>query len=208
MSGGFAAMHQPFKKSGYSLDYVGSGGAVGDIFFDNKGRKFQIWALDTALINDVMAHGDVMVFKDENTVTNDVSTGLLGATFPKAAGVADLGTGGTVAESASTAAGSLKYVALLVSGVHAAVKTDGGDDIVAGDSLVPATATDGACDRLTATTQTTGDYADANDDGAEIATAVTAALTESIKRAAQVFATALANDVDASNTVKALVHVC
>lgn len=209
MANGFAGAHLPFKRTGYSTDYVGKGGAVGDTFFDHVGRKFRVWALDTALINDEMRDGEVMVFKDATTVTNDVSAGLLGATFPKAAGVAFLGDADAVPESASTAEGSLKYVALLVNGIHDELVTDGGDDIVAGDSLIPATAADGACDRLAATTQVAADYEDANaatDDGTEIAASVTAALTESIKRAMTVFATALANDVDAGNTVKALIH--
>lgn len=71
-----------------------------------------------------------------------------------------------------------EYGFILVQGYYSAVVTNGDDDIAAGDSLIVATGTDGACDSVAAATTTVHTLA---------------------------FGHALEADVDASNTVKAWV---
>lgn len=156
--------------------------AVGDIRVDNKGRKFQLWKLSSDLTNNTTAANEVAVREASNVVTNKPANGL-DTTNCIAAGVFT----GAIAESSGTTASTQKYVWVLIHGVTT-IKTNGDDDIAAGDELIPDASNGGCCDSFapTSTNPTANDLA---------------------KMLHSVFATALAADVDASNTVSALVHV-
>ena len=103
--------------------------ALGDFFFDNKGRKFRLYELATTLAGDEISDGDVLVLKAALIVTNDVSTGL-DATNPITAGVAWC-RGGDVAKSA---AATPKYIPVLVDGIHDDVYI-GANTVAEGDNI-------------------------------------------------------------------------
>jgi hypothetical protein len=153
-----------------------TGLTLGDIFTDKRGRQFMLFQVDTALINDTLANGEVCFLKASHVVTNDVSDGIDGADSPIVAGVAC----GSIPESSASVT---RYVLLLVKGRHTAVKTNGDDDIAAGDMLSADLTVDGSCDSI-------------NDD--------TETLDPGYLGRSRV-GVALADDVNAANTVDAMV---
>lgn len=154
-----------------------TGLALGDLFIDKQGREFALWQIDTALINDTFANGELAYLKASHVVTNDVSDAIDGADDPVCAGVAC----GSLAES--TSGGTTRYGLFLVRGRHTAVKTNGDDDIAAGDMLTIDTANDGGCNSI-------------DPDGETIDPARVGRGRVGV---------ALADDVDAANTVDTMV---
>jgi hypothetical protein len=111
---------------------------LGDIFCDNRGRRFALWQIDPALINNTFASGELCYLKAARVVTNDVSDGI-DATYPIVAGVAQ----GSLPESTSTT--TIRYGLFLIEGV-ATIKTSGADDIAIGENLIAIASNDGGCD--------------------------------------------------------------
>lgn len=172
----------PFSTDGHVAGDALKGLKAHDVFWDQEGRKFKLLQLSSTLANDTTAAGEVLVYETTQIVTNDVSTGL-NTTNPIAAGVVLA----AIAESTSAVAtnSGAKYILVMVEGRFSTVKTDGGDDIVAGDILVADETVDGAVDRLLAAATET----DLNIFGKSYV------------------GWALAADVDADNTVDTYVHV-
>jgi len=130
---------------------LGPGLTAHDRFQDGIGRVFKLLQLDSALVNNATAAGEVLVYKTTGQlVTNDVSTGL-DATNPLAAGVVL----GAIAEASSvtTTSTGARFILVLVDGWEESVVTTG--TVAIGDTLAAAPGTDGAA----ATIVISGTYA-------------------------------------------------
>ena len=110
--------------------------ALGDRFCDKKGRIFVLWQIDSALINNTSASGEVGTLKASHVWTNDVSEGLFSGTYPVFAGMAL----GALPESTSTT--TIRYGLFLVKGRATATITDG--NVAAGDTVIVNQASAGA----------------------------------------------------------------
>jgi len=119
---------------------LGPGLTAHDVFQDGIGRVFRLLQLDSALIGNTTAAGQVLTYKTTGQlVTNDVSTGL-DSTNPFAAGVVL----GAIAEASSVVVTSTgaKFILVLVDGWESSVVTTG--TVAIGDALSAAPGTDGA----------------------------------------------------------------
>ena len=147
----------PFLPSAWTTELAGL--SLGQRFTDPRtGYEYKLFQLHTACApNDEIDDGEVLGFQDWtlNIVTNDVSLcEALDTNYLKPAGVTDLGTV-DIPESSATVT---KYVLLMVKGKKT-IKTDGGDDITAGDTLIIDPSVDGTCDSINSTASPDqGDY--------------------------------------------------
>lgn len=112
-----------------------NGHKVGEIHVDSNGYEYRLVLMDPTLTGDATAAGQVVYIKTPSTwvCTNTVAGGL-NATYPQVVGVSM----GAVTEG--------EYGWVMRKGYHATVKTDGGDDIVAGVDLIPGG--NGTCNSL------------------------------------------------------------
>ena len=114
---------------GTTLPYPGTLGH----FYESNGKKFQLVKLDSTGIQGVVGHAVAWLDFDDFTVTNDISESSIN--FPA----------GVLASAAAVG----EYCFIQVRG-PVTVKTDGGDDITAGDMLILDPTTDGTVDSVTA----------------------------------------------------------
>lgn len=204
-AGGLAndfAAYNPATFYGTTNNYIKKGTPRNRVFTDSNGFRWRVAKLSTALAGGVTAAGQILVVEDPENfiVTNDVSAGF-SATVPIAAGLCT----GVFSQSGATD-DTDKWVLLLVEGIYNTAKTDGGDDIVEGDLLVPSTTVDGTFDRLAFSGAITdpGDTpasADALRDDL-VANTIPSIETLFSRLAYSVCAWALDDDVNADDTVK------
>lgn len=186
----------------------------GRIYEDRNGDKWRLMKLGTALSTST-ANGQSLVSKDPESwiVTNDVSDSF-DTTYPRPSGIVTgvFSSSGTATDADSGLVNNDKWVLLLIRGVHTAVKTDGGNDIVEGDILMPSASVDGGVDRLLFGTTQIANPADSpatadalRDDLVTNALAQIRASFEFQVKCA--FAFALEADVDATDVVKAFINL-
>jgi len=146
-SGSFPSVPWDPTKVSESLP---TGHTLGNVYVDGEtGKLYALWQIDPALVGDQFTNGQIAYLKASLVVTNDISDAIDGADDPIVAGVAM----GTLAES--TSGGTTRYGLFLIHGRHTALKTNGDDDIAAGDILVIDTANDGGCNSLDPDAETT-----------------------------------------------------
>jgi hypothetical protein len=109
---------------------------------DSSGQTchYRLYQMHTVLINDALAANEVVGFVSFGIVTNDISATVDGANEPRAVGVA------TAAIPESTA--TTTYYGWIQTGGPDTIKTNGDDDIAAGDYLIADASNDGCCDSL------------------------------------------------------------
>lgn len=106
-------------------------GALGS-FYEKDGKKYQLVKFDSSAVTVAANQALVWIDQDDFTVTNDISDVTGGPNFPAG-----------VALSVVTAG---NYGWIQVRGPVAAILTDAGDDITAGDALFVDPTTDGTVD--------------------------------------------------------------
>lgn len=167
--------------AGFSHKYYASSddleklGQLGEIYRVN-GIPYKLVQVHTSCTNSVIAPGEVVYFTaTENVVTNTVSAGVSNS-VDHYAGVAPSDLAASVPQSVSS--GVTYYMLIQVGGRHSAVKTNGDDDIAAGDQVIAIG--NGTCDSAAAGTAIKPSF----------------------------IGSAAAADVDASNTVAVNMRFC
>lgn len=143
--GGFPELPFAVTEVATALD---AGHVLGNVYAGQNGKLYALWQIDPILINDTFANNELCYLKASLTVTNDVSDAIDGGDDPVCAGVAR----GSLAES--TGSTTVRYGLFQVFG-RGTVKTNGDDDISAGDMLIIDTANDGGCNSLDPDAETT-----------------------------------------------------
>lgn len=122
-------------------------GQLGENFRVN-GIPYKLVQVHTSCTNSVIAAGEVLYYTaTENVVTNTVAQGVSNS-VDHYAGVAPADLIASVPQSVSS--GATYYMLMQIGGRNSAVKTNGDDDIAAGDQIIAIG--NGTCDSAAAGT--------------------------------------------------------